>query len=82
MFSMRSLDSLAPISKYVPVVKADTDLPDGIARSLLVSAAGTLNLMQADGTIREGVPVQEGINPLVARQVRLGGTAQGVWALY
>jgi hypothetical protein len=79
---MNTLDSLTPITKYIPVTKADTDLPEGVARSLLVTVAGTLNLMQADGTIREGVPVFEGINPLFVRQVRAGGTATGIWALY
>lgn len=74
--------SMAPADGYVAVTKANGDLPEGTCRSLLVGTAGTANLTQADGTERDGVPLQVGYNPIVCKQVRLGGTAAGIWALY
>jgi len=74
--------SSRPADDYIPVTKADADLPDGPCRSLLVETAGTANLTALDGTERDGVPLQAGYNPLACRQVRLGGTATGIWALY
>ncbi len=68
--------------RYVPVTKADADLPDGFCNGLLVGTAGTLNLMEKGGEIRANVPVQAGYNPISALQVRAGGTASDVWALY
>jgi hypothetical protein len=47
-----------------------------------VGTAGTANLGQVDGTTRTDVPLQAGYNPLVCLQVRLGGTADDIWALY
>lgn len=72
----------SPGAEYVPITKADANLPDGECRSLLVATAGTLNLMDLGGAIRTGVPVQAGFNPLQCRQVRTGGTADGLWAIY
>ena len=71
-----------PAYKYAPVTKADAELPSGMCRALLVGEAGTANLMEPDGTIRTDVPLQVGYNPLRCRQVRLGGTATDIWALY
>ncbi|WP_298618646.1 hypothetical protein [uncultured Zoogloea sp.] len=67
---------------YVPVTKADAALPGGPCRALLVGTAGTANLRQVDGTDRANVPLQQGFNPLAASQVRLGGTASDIWAIY
>lgn len=77
-----NLDLTLPAEKLVPVNKADADLPDGDCRSLLVGTAGTANLMETDGTIRTGVPLQQGYNPLRVRQVRAGGDAANIWAIY
>lgn len=74
--------SSRPADDYVPVTKADVDLPDGPCRSLFVGTAGTANLMQLDGTVRTNVPLHVGTNPFVCKQVRLGGTAADIWALY
>lgn len=74
--------SSAPADDYVPVTKADSDLPDGVCRGLLVGVAGTLNLQTFEGTVRANVPVVAGYNPLICKQVRSGGTATDVWALY
>lgn len=64
------------------VTKADSDLPRGTARGLLVGTAGTANLMDGEGNIQASVPLQAGYNPVQARQVRTGGTADNIWALY
>jgi hypothetical protein len=77
----RNRDASVPAIAYAPVTKADSDLPD-LTRALLVGSPGTANLMQADGTIRTDVPLQQGYNPLQVRQVRTGGTATDIWALY
>jgi hypothetical protein len=70
-------------ARYYPVVvKANADLPDGVCRCLLVGTAGTANLTQEDGTEVDGVPLVAGYNFLVVRQVRLGGTAANIFALY
>lgn len=74
--------STAPTLTFAPVSKADANLPGGVCRSLLVGTAGTANLMQEDGTIRMDVPLQQGYNPLAVLQVRTGGTADNIWALY
>lgn len=74
--------SSRPADAFVLVTKADANLPGGACRSLLVGTAGTANLMQLDGTIRTNVPLQAGYNPLACRQVRTGGTAADIWALY
>lgn len=66
----------------VSVTKADADLADGITRGLLVGTAGTANLMDAEGNTLANVPLQAGYNPLAVRQVRTGGTASDIWALY
>lgn len=68
--------------RIVPVVKADSDLSAGVTIGLLVGSAGTANLQDASGVNRTGVPLQVGYNPLSVKQVRLGGTADNIWALY
>jgi len=72
-----------PASSFIaPVVKADADLPDGLAKGLLVGTAGTITLMDESGNIHVDVPIQQGYNYISVRQVRLGGTADNIWALY
>lgn len=75
-------DAAAPALDVVPVTKADANLPNGVCRGLLVGSAGTANLMSPNGTIRTNVPLQQGYNPLQCLQVRTGGTAADIWALY
>ncbi len=74
--------STAPAKKYPLVTKANSDLPGGTCRGLLVGTAGTANLMDKDGVIETDVPLQQGYNPLCAKQVRTGGTADDIRALY
>jgi hypothetical protein len=71
-----------PSPKYVPVTKADSDLEQGPCRSLNVGTAGTANLMDLTGEIRTDYPLQAGYNPIEVKQVRTGGTADDIWALY
>jgi hypothetical protein len=75
-------DETQPARAYVPVTKADANLPDGKCRGLLVGTAGTANLMDETGATRTNVPLQAGYNPIVCKQVRTGGTADNIWALY
>ena len=73
----------APASQVVPIEPDDeTDLPGGVCRALLVGTAGTANLVDASGTERSGVPMQQGFNPIGAARVMTGGTAANLWALY
>lgn len=74
--------STSSAAKYPPVVKANANLPGGACRGLLVGSAGTANLTEPDGTQRDNVPLQVGYNAVQALQVRLGGTASDIWALY
>lgn len=71
-----------PADAVIPVTKADAALPDGTCRALLVGIAGTANIVDATGTTRTNVPLQQGYNPIVCQQVRTGGTASDIWALY
>lgn len=81
--SFRSGDaSTSSADAYVSITPADADLPGGTCRGLLVGTAGAANLMQQDGTVQTGVPLQQGYNPLVCRQVRAGTAASNIWALY
>ena len=70
----------APGVDYPKVTKADSDLPKP-ARSLVCGTPGTVNLMQLDGTVRTDYPLQQGYNPIACKQVRLGGTADDIWAI-
>ena len=74
--------SSAPADDFISVTKADADLPGGVCRGLLVGTAGTANLQTQDGANRTNVPLQAGYNPLICKQVRTGGTAADIWALY
>jgi hypothetical protein len=74
--------STASVRRYVPVTKANSDLPNGPCRGLCVGTAGTANLTEVDGTPRDNFPLQPGYNPLEVKQVRTGGTASDIWALY
>ena len=70
------------VFSYEPVTKSDDDPLPSPAKWLLVGTAGTANLIDLGGTLRENVPLQEGYNPIGCKQVKLGGTAANIWALY
>lgn len=71
-----------PATSIRAVTKADAALPDGPCRALLVGTAGTANVMDCSGTILTAIPLQLGFNPISVQQVRTGGTAADIWALY
>lgn len=75
-------DGTRPATLIVSVTKADSDLANGICRSLCCGTAGTANLMDANGNILANYPLQTGYNPICVKQVRTGGTAADIWALY
>ena len=75
-------ESISAGSRYEPITVADADLLNGVCRCLLVGVAGTATLMQADGTIRTGVPLVAGYNPIQVRQVKTGTVASNIWAVY
>ncbi len=70
-----------PGERFEPVEPGADALPGGVCRGLLVGTAGTADLTQADGTDRDGVPLQAGYNPLMVLKVRAPGSADHVWAL-
>lgn len=77
---VRTSTATSPV--FVPVTKADADLTDGICRALHVGTAGTANLMDAEGNVRANFPLVAGQNNVSCKQVRTGGTASDIWALY
>ena len=82
-FSGHNSGLTAPAAQIVPITPNDTsDLPDGVCRALLIGVAGTVNLIDASGTTRSGVPLQQGFNPIGVQRVLTGGTASNLWALY
>lgn len=76
------ISSMAPADKFEPVTLANADLPGGVCRGLLVGTAGTANIMERGGAIRTNVPLTVGYNWLVCKQLRTGGSATNIWALY
>lgn len=71
-----------PARKLIAVTKADSDLPNGVCRGLWVGTAGTANIQDASGTTRTSVPLLAGLFPFPCLQVRTGGTAADIWAIY
>jgi hypothetical protein len=74
--------SSAPADAVFLVTKADAALPQGPCRSLLVGTAGTANITDWSGNLCTNIPLQAGYNPIMCREVRTGGTASDIWALY
>jgi len=73
----------AAASDIVPVSKNDDlDLNGGICRGLWVGTAGTANIRTAAGAVRTGVPLIQGVNPIMCVRVLTGGTATDIWAMY
>lgn len=73
----------AAAGTYVPVTPDDdNDLPGGICRGLLCEAGGLADLHDENGTLREGVPLQTGYNPLKCSRILTSTAATNIWALY
>ncbi len=60
----------------------DTDLTNGVCRSLWVGTAGTANLVDEQGNTLTNFPLLAGLNPIRVTQVETGGTADDIWAMY
>jgi hypothetical protein len=74
-----------PAYDVIPVTKADADLPEGSCKAILVGQAGTLNIQtvgRGSPEIRTSVPLAAGIYPFQCKQIRTGGTADNIWAIY
>lgn len=67
--------------RLVKLTKANTNI-DGPPFALLVGTAGTANIMDRAGQVCADVPLQKGYNPISILQLRTGGTADDIWALY
>lgn len=73
----------SPARKAFKVTKADaTDLPNGVARFLIVGTAGPANLVDAEGNDLADFPLKAGRNDIRVKQVETGGTADDIWACY
>jgi hypothetical protein len=81
IYEKQSATLESPSDTFVLVTKANENLTR-VTKALLVGSAGTANLMDASGQIRTDVPLIQGYNPLRVKQVRTGGTADNIWALY
>ena len=76
-----SLSSSAPAKSYIPVTASDTTV-FALSRALLVGTAGAATLVDENGAVRVGVPLQAGYNPISACQVYATGlTAANIWRL-
>lgn len=71
-----------PALGFSSVTLEDTPLPGGPCRALLCGTAGTLNGIDANGDVFEGLPLQQGYNPISIQQASTGGSASDIWALY
>jgi len=76
--------ALIPAQDLVKIVPSDTeDLPDGTARSIWSGTAGTVNLVLGNGHEVTDFPVFPGRNEIAnVVRVKLGGTANDLWAMY
>lgn len=72
----------ASARRAILVTKANADLPGGACRALLVGTAGTATIVDSSGSTCTDIPLQVGYNPIQTLQVRTGGTADNIWALY
>jgi hypothetical protein len=78
----RTADATVSAYRMQVVTKADVDLPLGTTRGILCNVAGTANVVDAYGNLCANFPLQQGYNPIQVSQVRTGGTADEIWALY
>lgn len=57
-------------------------LPHGPTHWIWSGTDGVINFVDTTGHLCEGFPVVRGINPIIAIQVKEGGTADDLWAFY
>ena len=81
-FAGRQGGLTAPAAKIVPMTANDsTDLPEGTCRALLVGTAGAADIIDASGTARSAVPLQQGFNPIGIQRIKSTNlTAANIWA--
>lgn len=74
-----------PADAVVPVSASDTVNINGDGtpcRGLLVGTAGAADLVDATGTLRSAVPLQQGYNPIRVIRINLTNLgASNIWAL-
>ena len=75
-----------PAWDVIPVTKADAPLPDGTCKAILIGTAGDINIttIGIDGVNveRNSVPVEVGLYPIQCVEIRTGGTADNIHAIY
>jgi len=54
----------------------------GPCRALLVGSGGTLNIFDSTSVAGQGVPFPPGQTDFSVQEIRSGGTATGIWAIY
>lgn len=54
----------------------------GPCRALLVGSGGTLNIFDATSVAGSAVPFPTGLTDISVREIRSGGTAADIWAVY
>jgi hypothetical protein len=83
-FQFRAASHIGPASRLVAVEPSDdTDLPDGIARSLFVGTAGDIELIDASGGQVRLSSGSSQYHPVRVRRIlATGTTASGIIALY
>jgi len=79
---MAYANPVGPSGRMTKVTKADADLAGGVTRALWVGSAGTATLVDEDGNTLTDFPLLVGLNPIRVRQVKTGGTADNIWAMY
>jgi hypothetical protein len=81
--ALPSLSDVGPAQVITAVTPSDTlNLPRGSTRGLLVGVAGAATVIDSQGNIVTGIPLQQGFNPIsVSRVFATGLTASNIWAL-
>lgn len=73
---------IGPSGRLVKLTKADSDLAGGVSRALWVGTAGTANIVDEHGSTLTDFPLLVGLNPIRVLQVKTGGTADNILAMY
>ncbi|MEM7619758.1 MAG: hypothetical protein AAF228_04740 [Pseudomonadota bacterium] len=63
------------------LTKSDSTALEGV-RGLKVGVGGTANITMANGDVCDDYPLDAGYHPIRISHLRVGGTADNIWALY
>ncbi len=66
----------------VQVFPGSGPFADGPCKALIIGVAGLLNLFDCASMDARGVPFQAGYTDLGIQEIRSGGTASNIWAVY